>query len=134
MDKTNIKVDFSIIGDTLHPCIATEQLKINPQKSWVKGDDIEGRSFKRKDTCWVISTEYEESLDINEQLLKVVAILEDKQKKLIELKRTYNVDYLFGIVVNIESNEKPTMYFDSKFIEFAHDIQAEFYIDLYIFS
>lgn len=134
MNTTNVKVEFSIIGDEFHPSIATEKLKIMPTEWWVKGDEIKGRSHKRVETCWELSTEYEESSDINEQLSKLILILKDKTDELIELKRTNNVDYLFGIVINIENNEKPVMYFNSAFIEFAYNIKAEFYIDLYVFS
>lgn len=44
-----------------------------------------------------------------------------------------NLEYIFGIVVNVENNEKPAMYFNIKFIEFANNINAEFYIDLYVY-
>lgn len=133
MDKTNVMVEFVIIGDRFDPCMITEKLKIKPDQYWVKGDSIQGRDarVKRKDTSWIISTGYEESLDINEQLERIVELIKDKSIILKELERGFNLEYIFGIVVNIENNEKPAMYFNRDFIGFANEINAEFYIDLY---
>lgn len=50
-----------------------------------------------------------------------------------KLEMESNLEYIFGIVVNVENNEKPAMYFNIKFIEFANHINAEFYIDLYVY-
>ncbi|MDT3427571.1 hypothetical protein J2Z22_003134 [Paenibacillus forsythiae] len=36
--------------------------------------------------------------------------------------------------VCVENNVKPSMYFNHDFIEFVSEINAEFYIDLYIYS
>ena len=134
MDKTSVKVEFTIIGDELIPKNATEKLKITPNQFWQEGEDIKGRQIKRKDTCWSINTGYEESNDINEQLFKIVGLLQDKKNILKELKSIHNLEYIFAIVVNIENNEKPEMYFNREFIKFANDIDAEFYIDMYIYS
>jgi hypothetical protein len=133
LEKTNVMVEFIITGDELNPSVVTEKLKMNPNKCWVKGDDIQGKTFKKKDSCWIVSTGYVESLDINEQLSEIVGLINNKASVLKEIKATNNIDYLFAIVVNVENNEKPAMYFDSKFIEFANDIKSEFYIDLYIY-
>jgi hypothetical protein len=88
---------------------------------------------KREHRTFIISTGYEQSLDINEQLEKVIIRISPKTNVLKEIKAMYSLDFLFAIVVNVENNEKPSMYFNSKFIEFANDIKSEFYIDLYIY-
>lgn len=133
MKKTNVMVEFIITGDELNPNMVTEKLEMIPHHFWVKGDAIPGKSITRKDSCWIISTGYEESYDINEQLEKVIKRISPKTRVLKEIKAKYNLDFLFAIIVNVENNEKPSMYFDSRFIEFANDIKSEFYIDLYIY-
>lgn len=125
--------EFVIVGDEFEPSYVTEKLNLVPDEFWVKGDDVKGRIVKRKDTTWSISTGYEESLDINDQLSKIMTRIQDKRKVLKEIRATCNVKFLFAIVVNIENNQKPAMHFNSQFIEFANDIKAEFYIDLYIY-
>lgn len=133
MDRTNVMVEFIIIGEEFDPNFVTKKLKIEPDEIWVKGDSIIGRNIERKDTTWSINTGYEESLDINEQLEKIINLINDKKNILKKLKAEYNIEYVFGIVVNVEDNQKPAMYFNNMFIEFVNDIKAEFYIDLYIY-
>lgn len=134
MDKTNVMVEFIMSGDKLDSNGVTEKLKIKPSKSWKKGEDIEGRKIKRIDSCWIINTNYEETYDINEQLFKIVRLLEDKKNILKELKNVYELEYFFEIVINVENNETPAIYFNKEFIEFANDIKSEFEIDMYIYS
>lgn len=135
MNKTNVMVEFTIVGDEFDPHLITEKLKIKPTQYWIKGEQVRGRNekIKRKETSWIISTGYEESLDINEQLEKIVELIKDKKTILKKLEMESNLEYIFGIVVNVENNEKPAMYFNRKFIEFANNINAEFYIDLYVY-
>src|SRR5690349_18705523 len=102
MKKSNVMVEFIIVGDKLIPDVVTEKLQIYPDQFWIEGDDIEGKSMKRKDTYWILSTGYEESHDINFQLSKVVETIKEKKYKLKELRNEYDVEYFFAIVVNIE--------------------------------
>lgn len=66
MGKTKVKVEFSIYGEAFDTEDITRILKINPTRRWNKGDHIRGNLF-RKETCWEINTDYEESYDINDQ-------------------------------------------------------------------
>ena len=134
MDITNVMVEFIVIGDGLIPSEITERLKLKPNKYWQKGDEIQGKKIRRKDSCWILNTDYEESQNINDQLFKIVKILSSKREILKELNANNYFEYIFSIVVNIENNNKPEMYFNKDFIKFIHDIGAEFYIDLYINS
>ncbi len=68
MDKTNVMVEFNIIGDTFNPDIVTQKLIINPTEIWIKGEQIKDKDLYRKHTLWSKATKYEESLDINDQL------------------------------------------------------------------
>jgi hypothetical protein len=88
----------------------------------------------RLHTSWELGTDYEESLDINEQLNSVLSQLEDKAEELNRLKRKYDLAYRFVIVIQIENNEKPAMYLDRRFIHFADSIGAEVDFDLYVYS
>ena len=132
MKNTNIKAEFLIFSNELHPNIITEKLEINPTQSWVKGDDIKGKNHKKEDNCWIISTEYEESLDINNQLSQLLVILQDQKEMLIEFKKKYDMKYIVEIVVKIRDEQTPAMYFERECITFINDIQAVIDIDLYV--
>jgi hypothetical protein len=130
MDKTNIMVDFRIIGDVFNLDVITNKLLIKPSYYWLKGD--RNKNNIRKYSCWAISTGYEESLDINNQLNKIIELIKTKKQELKELKNKHELDYRFDIIINIENEEKPAIYLNIDIIDFAHEIKAEFDIDLYI--
>lgn len=134
MDKTNVMIEFNITGNAFNPEIITQKLLIQPDEFWMKGDKIESKNITRGDTCWTIDTGYKESLDINEQLKKLIDILNPKSSELKELKCIYGLEYRFCIVINIENNEKPVMCINSETIRLADKIGAEIDFDLYIYS
>lgn len=132
MEKTCIKTEFMIFSDDVNPIYITEKLGIRPTQSWAKGDDIKGKSLKRKDSLWLLSTDYQESLDINESLDSLVSVLKNKTRELKELKTIYPVDYTVEIVVKVRNKEAPAIYFEKGRIQFFSDIQAAIDIDLYV--
>lgn len=132
MDKTNVMVKFSIVGEDFSLDEITKELNITPHQCWNKGDLVKGRPITRIETNWSINTGYEVSLDVNMQIRKIKDSLQSKVDILNKIKSRYNVEYLFIIVVKVENNEKPRMYFNTDFIEFVHSIGAEFYLDMYI--
>jgi len=134
MDKTTVMIEFSIYGEEFKPNYITEQLGIMPSETYLKGEIIRNGRAERKETAWTISTGYEVSIDINEQLEKIMLLLEGKIDKLVELKDSLCLNMLFMIVVKIENNEVPAMYFKKRFIDFASRIGAEVGFDTYIYS
>ncbi|MCM3130555.1 DUF4279 domain-containing protein (plasmid) [Paenibacillus urinalis] len=132
-DITTVMAEFAIIGENFTKQNITNQLQIEPTEFYSKGDKIKNRDLYRKETAWSLATEYEESLDINLQLNKLISILNDKKEELLKLKRTYNLFYKFFIVIKIEENETPAIYLDTTTISFANDLGIEFDFDLYIF-
>ena len=46
-----------------------------------------------------------------------------------QLKDQYKLECLFSVVVKIENNEKPSMYFERDFIEFVNELEAEIDIE-----
>lgn len=143
MEKTNVKVYFSVKADDFSIEDFTNELGIKPTRAYRKGEEVKRPSnpnvtskgtHYRLHTSWELGTDYEESLDINEQLNSVLSQLEDKAEELNRLKRKYDLAYRFVIVIQIENNEKPAMYLDRRFIHFADSIGAEVDFDLYIFA
>ncbi|MBT2286961.1 DUF4279 domain-containing protein [Paenibacillus polymyxa] len=133
MERTNVKVEFSIFGEQFDPNIITNTLLITPTGTWLKGDPVR-RDLFRKETCWEIATEYEESLDINDQIDKVIDLIQDQKDQVIRLIRKHNLECKFEVVINIENNAKPAMYLNKDTIKFIYDLGAEIDFDLYIYS
>lgn len=134
---------FSAVGDEFPLDTVTIALGIEPTNIHKKGDVIERSdnphlvSTKiryRKETDWTLSTGYQESYDINNQLNVILKFLEEKTEQLKYLKEKYGLEFLFMIVIQVENNESPAMYLRKDIIDFASLIQAEIHFDLYIFS
>lgn len=132
MDKTNVRVDFRIMGENYHPEEITHILNIEPVQFWCMGDNIRNTGNKRKYTGWIFSTGYDETLDINTQLSKVIKILTPKVKLLLDLKKKYKLDYSFDIISVIEKGDVPATYLESKTIHFISNIGAMVDFDTYI--
>jgi hypothetical protein len=133
MEKTNIKAEFIISGDDFDPNVITRELSLLPTGQYIKGDKVENRNITRQECCWFLILDYEESYDVNDQLQKLIKILESREKKLIEIQTTYNLNYLFSLSIRIENNETPAMSLEHDTISFANRIKAEFDFDLYIY-
>lgn len=132
LDKSNVRVSFSIYGEKFEPNHITEMLGITPTITHIKGEKIENRKVLRPDTVWELDTGYIESLDINEQLDIILTKLEKKTDKLIEVKNKFSVKMLFMIIVYIENEEVPAMYFERKILGFVNEIEAEIGFDVYV--
>jgi len=75
---------------------------------------------------------YEESYDINDQLLTLLNLLKDKEDVLIGFKQDYELTYLFIIVIEIENNQTPAMCLEKEIIDYASIIGAKIHFDLYV--
>ncbi|WP_237980866.1 DUF4279 domain-containing protein [Bacillus thuringiensis] len=132
---------FSATGDIFPVEAITDALSIDPTKTYKKGDVVERhdnpnlvstKTLYRKETDWTISTGYQESYDINNQLNVILKSLEGKIEQLKHLKKKYSLEFLFMVVIQVANNESPAMYLQKNIIDFASSIQAEIHFDLYI--
>ncbi|ADY22470.1 DUF4279 domain-containing protein [Bacillus paranthracis] len=133
---------FSITGDIFPVEAITDALNIEPTRTYKKGDIVARRDnpnlvstkkLYRKKTDWNLSTGYQESYDINNQLYVILKSLEEKTEPLKQLKKKYDLEFLFMVVIQIENNESPAMYLQKDILDFASSIQAEIHFDLYIY-
>jgi hypothetical protein len=136
MDKTKLKIDFRIIGDDFNPKEVTEMIQIKPDSMWKKGE----KYYKGKIECersysdWLITSEYRESLDVDELMKEIIQRIQDKKVMIKECKRKFELDYVFEVIVHIEDAQTPSLFFDSSIIKFINEIEAEIDVDLYIMS
>ena len=132
---------FSATGDVFPVEAITNALRIEPTRTYKKDDVVARRdnpnlvspkTLYRKETDWTLSTGYQESYDINNQLHVILQSLEGKTEQLKHLKKKYGLQFLFMVVIQVENNESPAMYLQKEIIDFASFIQAEIHFDLYI--
>lgn len=90
MDKTKVMAYFSAFGDNVPLEEVTNVLDIEPTETYIKGNVIKTfatKILRGKETSWTLSTGYQESLDINDQLDVILKSLKEKTKELIQLKK-----------------------------------------------
>ena len=134
MENSNVRVDFRIIGDNFCITQISDVLKISPTQYWSVGDEIRNTGKFRKYTCWIFSTGYEETMDINTQLIIILNSFAHKSDILSSLKKQYELDYSIDIVVIVERGEVPAIYLEPLTLKFAAKIGARFDFDMYINS
>lgn len=134
LTKTNIMCEFKILGNDFVPEVVSKKLQIVPSKTTVKGEQINKSGKKRDFSSWIYCTEYCETYDINDQLTKIITLLRPKEKHLLELKESYNLDYMIEVVINIESQVTPAIYLEKEVISFCNSLDIMIDFDLYIMS
>ena len=134
MDKTNIKVEFTVISEDFDIDLLTIKWGIEPTQRYYKGDIIPRINRTREESIWRIETEYNESLDINDEVLKLMEKLYGKEEILKDLKNKHNLKYSICVVINVENNQTPAIYLTEEVINLFSLIGIYFEIDLYIYS
>ena len=132
MNTTNVKACFTICSDRLDHSEITKKLKIVP--SYVRhSNEIlgNGRLFGHDE--WGIETDYDISLDISEQLSKMMDVIVDKGIAIRKLCEKFNANNSFLVVINLENGQIPVMSLNSNFIEFAASINAEIGFDVHFY-
>jgi hypothetical protein len=133
-EKTTVMAEFSISGDNFKVTDVTRALKLEPTRYWDNGDITGIIKSPKRHTCWIINTGYDESLDIDKQLLKLFNILKDKTAILKHIKSEFHLELTVCIVIKVEKGEVPAMHIDSYIINFTHEIEASIEFDFYYFS
>jgi hypothetical protein len=133
LDKTQVMVNLSFYGDDFPTGKVSEMLEITPTETYKKGDVIPHRSTNlyRKETSWNLKTDYQDSLDVNNQLKQIISKLCNKTAIINEIKNTFSIESTIFIVVKIEEGNTPAFYLGKDIIKFAANIGAEFDIDMY---
>lgn len=134
MEKTTVSVSFSIYGDDFDLDDVIKQMNIEPTETRIKGIIPEDGKRESIETSWTVSTKEENSFDINEQLNQIIALLKPKKDVLLKIKDNFQVNFVFMILIKIENNEKPAIYFDTISLDFINGISAEIEVDYYIYS
>ncbi|RXZ79055.1 DUF4279 domain-containing protein [Paenibacillaceae bacterium] len=130
--NTKVMAKFDIIGDHFSLEHVTNTLEIVPTETHIKGE-LTKHNLIRSNTCWRLSTGYEFSEDINDQLQKVLKVLNGKESKLAELKKdVINIEFMVVIVIKIFDNDKPAIYFDESTVQQVNDLGASIHFDYYI--
>lgn len=131
MRETNIDIEFRIMGNEFNIDDVTRELNILPTDFWEKGER-RGNGKKYTYTSWNYRIGSKETLDIGCQILKIEKLFFPKEEILCELRKKYDLKYGLDIIIIVENNVVPAIYFEIPIIEFLSKIGGEIDIDTYI--
>lgn len=138
--KTNAMVYFTIFGEDFPIDTVSDLLKLKPTLSYKRGEEIIRQpnphvtftgTMYRKNTAWNIGTEFEETIDLEVQINKVINQMKSNEEIIKEICRTYNLKCHFMIVLKINEGNTPAVTINHEFIRLANNIGAEIEFDLY---
>ena len=133
--KTNIYLEFCIMGEIFNPEDISKSLLITPSNTWNKGDPINSGVIQRgtrKYCNWAYKTDAIETLDVNTVIDIFQSNFSDKVNNLIELNNRYELTFSIDIVVDVEGKEVPSLCFEGFIVDFASTIGARIDVDMYI--
>lgn len=125
-----VKVYFSISSKIYDLDFISQELNLKPSRVYKIGQK---QTYKlATENFWHLDTEYEESLDVSEQLEKIIRVLYNKSDKLVLLKEEFDLYYKFSIVIKMFTKQTPSIFLSKKEIDFASKVGADFDFDMYI--
>ena len=127
-------VYFNIKDDDFPLATVTELLGIRPTNTMKKGEFRASHNPEHSPyhfTSWSYGTDYEVTLDIDNQLLPVLKAFSDKIDIINDIQSTYNTQCSIVIVPEIYDGRSPGFVFEKDTIEFAYRVNASIEIDLY---
>ncbi|MEK4251883.1 DUF4279 domain-containing protein [Paenibacillus sp. FSL W7-1287] len=140
LEKTNARVYLRIYGDSFPIDLLTELLKIQPTQAYSKGEEIirkpnpnviyRGKHY-RQESAWELSTEYEETYDLEKPIDEILIRLKNKEEIIKDFCKEYDLKCHFMIVIVIKNGETPSIVLNKELISIANYIEAEIHFDLY---
>ena len=129
--KNSCYTYFKIVGN-FDPNDISTLLNLTPEKSWKIGD-LRHNSTKYDFSLWEIGRCEEYDIEVENQMRKTIAVLQDKIPLLNEIREKYDVSFVLEIVPTIYVNDtNPCLAPSLDVIDFCHTTRTEIDIDIYV--
>jgi hypothetical protein len=133
MQKTQIKLIFSIFGDYFDSQEFGKLVNLIPSNTWIKGDSLTNRKgLIRKETAWEYSIGFYQTLFLEEILDVFIQKFSPHSEVIVNYIKQYNLETKIDIIVEIVNDEKPSLFFEKAFLNLLSKMKGEIDIDLYI--
>ena len=124
---------FKIVGN-FNPDDVTERLNLTPEKTWKIGD-LRRNGTKYDFALWEIGRCTEYDVEVENQMRKTIAVLQDKIPLLNQIRQAYDVSFYLEIVPTIYVGDTdPCLNPSLDVIDFCHATRTEIDIDYYIYD
>ncbi|WP_339171585.1 DUF4279 domain-containing protein [Solibacillus sp. FSL R5-0691] len=136
MDKTSLYAYISFTGkedvDDFPVEVVTEMLGVKPTRILRMGErinDVRTRSF----TSWQYESETLETLDVDDVLLPILNVFQEKTDSINCIKKELNLNVKVALVITMIDGFTPGLVIYPEFSKFASDINAFIDIDMYVY-
>ncbi len=131
--RNNCYTYFKIVGD-FNPDDISKLLNLTPEKSWKIGD-VRQNGTKYDFALWEIGKCTEYDVEVEKQMRKTIAVLQDKISILNQIKQENDVSFVLEIVPMIYAGDiNPCLNPTLDIIDFCHATRTEIDIDMYIYD
>lgn len=127
---------FALFGDDVDPSLISAALGLQPTDSWKKGDPGKYTAL-RQDSCWRLSSQTREPINIDALVNEVIEQLSDRVERIKQVKEELNLTSVLEIVLYVDVNEEsstPALGHDSRTIAFLHETGTTTDVDIYLFD
>lgn len=124
---------FKIVGN-FNPDDISELLNLAPEKSWKIGD-VRQNGTKYDFALWEIGKCTEYDVEVENQMRKTIAVLQDKIPILNQIRINHDVSFILEIVPTIYAGDiNPCLAPSLDVIDFCHATRTEIDIDMYVYD
>lgn len=123
-----VKVNFIISSEKLDFDGVTSKLSIFPS-GIVKKEDIKVKEFAKN--LWMLFVDYTHTRCIDEPFERLIKSLRGKEKELLEIQRTYNAEFTFEVIIEMDEFKAPEILLPVEITRFIGSIGAELAFDMY---
>ena len=124
---------FKIVGK-FDPDKVSEILNLTPEKSWKIGD-LRRNGTKYDFALWEIGRCTEYDVEVENQMRKTIALLQDKIQLLNQIREENDVSFVLEIVPSIYVGDvNPCLAPPLDVIDFCHATRTEIDIDIYVYN
>ena len=132
---TQIATSFSLTGN-FNPDELSRTLGLQPTRTWRAGDSVGKRSIDRADDGGAIEVPRVDSLDVADQIAKLLTILEARLSDLFIVTAKYKLVSIVACAVYVEAADgtPPAMHFPPETIARLNEMGTSLDIDLYVLT
>jgi hypothetical protein len=133
-NKSSLKLEISIFGDSFDLDNLTKSLKMEPTSKWNKGEKNPNHlSPPRQETSWNLEFYNSSRLDLEIVTEELISKMEPHIQIINNFSNDNDLIVKLFLLIEVSENNKPALYLNSKFIAFLSRINAELDIDYYFY-
>lgn len=125
-----IQVEFRITGTQVPPDKITQLLNMNPTRTWLMGDSIQGTKLRRKQNGWCFSIDkLEDNINLEEYIQPLVKVLLSKAQSIRQICQKYDLSSEISCVIYV-TDDTPIINLNPTVISEIADLNSIIDIDI----